>query len=159
MANRLSSSPNYLSFSNLIIKILNWGRRRNSDAREDFSMHSFLHVLLEVYCFLGLHPRHMEVPRLGVEPELQLLASATVTATQDLSHVCDLQHSSWQCRIVNPLSETRDQTCILTVPGRIRFRCATTRTSLLHPRDHFLEITLGLLLSVSPAHIPIYIIL
>ena len=71
-------------------------------------MHSFLHVLLEVYCFLGLHPRHMEVPRLGVEPELQLLASATVTATQDLSHVCDLQHSSWQCRIVNPLKGARD---------------------------------------------------
>ena len=27
--------------------------------------------------FLGLHERHMEVPRLGVESELQLLAFAT----------------------------------------------------------------------------------
>ena len=33
----------------------------------------------------------MEVPRLGVESELQLLACTTATATQDLSHVCDLQ--------------------------------------------------------------------
>ena len=35
--------------------------------------------------FLGPHPRHMEVPRLGVESELQLPASTTATATPDLS--------------------------------------------------------------------------
>ena len=34
----------------------------------------------------------MEVPRLGVESELQLLA----TATWDLSHICDLHHSIWK---------------------------------------------------------------
>ena len=28
-------------------------------------------------CFLGPHPRHMDVPRLGVESELQLLAYTT----------------------------------------------------------------------------------
>ena len=33
--------------------------------------------------FLGLHPRHMEIPRLGVKAELQLPASATATATPD----------------------------------------------------------------------------
>ena len=33
--------------------------------------------------FLGLHPQHMEFPRLGVEWELQLLAYTTATATQD----------------------------------------------------------------------------
>ena len=31
------------------------------------------------FCFLGLHLRHMEVPRLGVELELQVLATATAT--------------------------------------------------------------------------------
>ena len=31
---------------------------------------------------------------------------------QVLSQVCDLHHSSWQCGILNPLSETRDQTCV-----------------------------------------------
>ena len=37
--------------------------------------------------FLGLH-LHMEVPRLGAGSELQL--PATVTAMQDLSHICIL---------------------------------------------------------------------
>ena len=55
----------------------------------------------------------MEVPRLGVEPELQLLAYTTDTATWDPSHTCDLCHSLWQCQILNPLSEGRDQTFIL----------------------------------------------
>ena len=30
----------------------------------------------------------------------------TALAMSDLSLVCDLHHSSWQCRILNPLSET-----------------------------------------------------
>ena len=33
--------------------------------------------------------------------------------------VCNLHHSSWQCRILNPLSEARDQTRNLMVPGGI----------------------------------------
>ena len=36
----------------------------------------------------------MEVPMLGVESELQLLAYTTAIATQDPSHVCDLLHSN-----------------------------------------------------------------
>ena len=55
----------------------------------------------------------MEVSRLGVESELQLLAYATATIMPDLSCVCNLHHSSWQCQILNALSEARDQTCIL----------------------------------------------
>ena len=53
------------------------------------------HFILFV-CFLGLHLGHMEVPRLRVKSELQLLAYTTATATPDLNHVCDLHHSSWQ---------------------------------------------------------------
>ena len=34
------------------------------------------------FCFLGPYPRHMEVPRLGVHSELQLLAYTTAAATQ-----------------------------------------------------------------------------
>ena len=37
----------------------------------------------------------------------------TATATPDLGRVCDLHHSSWQCRILNPLSEARDRTLVL----------------------------------------------
>ena len=54
------------------------------------------------------------VPRLGVQSEVQLLAYSTATAMQNLSHDdCDLHHSSWQCRILDPLSKARDRTCIL----------------------------------------------
>ena len=57
----------------------------------------------------------MEVPRLGVESELQLLAYATTkaTATGDPSCVCDLYHSSWQHQVLKPLSKARDRTCVL----------------------------------------------
>ena len=55
----------------------------------------------------------MEVPRLRVESELQLPAYTTATATQDLSRVCDLHHSSQQHRILNPLSKAMDRTHIL----------------------------------------------
>ena len=53
-----------------------------------------------IFCFLGMHWRHMEVPRPGVKWELQLPAYATAiaTATWDPSRVCDPHHSSWQCQ-------------------------------------------------------------
>ena len=73
----------------------------------------------------------MDIPRLGVKPELQLPAYTTVTAMQDPSGVCDLHHSSGQCRILNPLSEAWDRTCNLSVPSGIRFCCATMGTPLL----------------------------
>ena len=69
---------------------------------------------------MRLYLWHMEVPRLGVQSELQLPAYTRATATPDPSHVCDLYHSSWQCRILNPLSKGRDRTCNLMVPSRIR---------------------------------------
>ena len=43
-----------------------------------------------VFCFLCLQLRHVEVPRLGVESELQLPAYGTATATWDPSRVCNL---------------------------------------------------------------------
>ena len=46
----------------------------------------------------------MEVPRLGVELEWQLLAYATAIAMWDLSRVCDIHHSSWQCWIWHRLA-------------------------------------------------------
>ena len=64
---------------------------------------------------------HMEVPRLQVTLELQLLAYATTTAMGDLSCICDLHHSSWQRWILNPLSEARDQTCILTDTSQVHY--------------------------------------
>ena len=53
------------------------------------------------FSFLGPHLWHMDIPRLGVESELQLLAYTTVTAMQSPSSICDLHHSLWQCWILN----------------------------------------------------------
>ena len=76
---------------------------------------------LTFFFFLGLHLLHMEIPRLGVESELQLLAYTTATATPDQSHVCDLYHSSQQHQILNPLSEARHQTCILMDTSQVEY--------------------------------------
>ena len=89
-----------------------------------------IYCILFIYFFVfsGLFLQHMEIPRLGVKSELQLPAYTTVTATQDLSGVCDLYHSSQQHQILNPLSASGDRTHNLMVPSRIRFCCATTGT-------------------------------
>ena len=82
------------------------------------------------FIYLGPDPRHMEVPRLGVESELQLPADTTVTATRGPSHVCDLHHSSLQHRILNLLSEARDRNQILLDTSRVHFHCATVGTPI-----------------------------
>ena len=90
-----------------------------------------------VFCFLGPHLQHMEIPRLGVEWEMQLLVYTTATATQDPSRVCDLHHSSWQRQILNPLSWARDQTRNLMVWFPVRFVSAPPRWEL---REELLKI-------------------
>ena len=108
------------------------------------------------FCFLGLHLGHMEVPRLRVWSGLQPLAYATATPTPDLSCVYNLYHSSWQCRIPNPLSEARDQTRILMDTSQIRFRCTTMETL----RGPFRCQTLrSLILSVLALHSPLHCLL
>ena len=74
-------------------------------------------VCFVFFFFLGPYPWHVEVPGLGGELELQLLAYTAATATQDPSRVCDLHHSSQQCWILNPLGKARDQTHILMDPS------------------------------------------
>ena len=75
-------------------------------------------------CFLGSHPRHMEVPRLRVKWELQLPASTTATATWALS---SLHHSSPKHWILNPLSEARDPASSWIL---VRFLTAEPQTEL-----------------------------
>ena len=58
-------------------------------------------VYLFLFAFIGLYLQHMEVPRLGVELELQLPAYATAIATEDpSSSICNLHQ---QCPILKPL--------------------------------------------------------
>ena len=84
----------------------------------------FSFCFLRWYRFLG----HMEVPRLGVKSELQLPAYTTATAKPEPSCICDLHHSSQQCRILNPLNEARDRTFVLMDTSQIPFRSATMGT-------------------------------
>ena len=65
------------------------------------------------------HPRHMEVTKQGVQLELQPPAYTIATAVPDPSLVCNLQHSSRQCQILNRLSKARDRTCILMYTKQI----------------------------------------
>ena len=84
---------------------------------------------------LGPHLWHMEVPRLGVEWDLQLPAYATAPAMQDPCHVCDLYRSSCQRRNLNPLSKTRHGTRIFMDTSWVHYCWATTGTrvfKLLH---------------------------
>ena len=67
----------------------------------------------------------MEVPRLGVESELQLPAYTTAITTQDPSHICNLHHSSQQYQIPDPLREARDLIHILMDIRQISFHCST----------------------------------
>ena len=79
--------------------------------------------------FLGLHLRHVEVPRLEVKLELQLPVLAT--AVQNLSHVHDLHHSSQQSQILKALSKARHQICVLMDASQICFRWAMIGTPKL----------------------------
>ena len=65
---------------------------------------------------------------LGVKSEVQLPAYATATATRNLSHICDLHHSSGQPQVLNPLSKLRDRTA--TSWFLLRFVFAAPRQEL-----------------------------
>ena len=88
----------------------------------------WIHLFFFFFVFLGLHPRHMEFPRLGVELELEPPACTIATATPNMSGVCDLHHSSWQGQILNLLSEARNRIWVLVDTRQIFFRWATTGT-------------------------------
>ena len=65
---------------------LNWQLKELLKPRKHYSFCFFFFF----FFFLGLQMWHMQVPRLGVKSELQLLAYATVIATPDPSHICSL---------------------------------------------------------------------
>ena len=75
----------------------------------DVCFRTFSFLCVCVCVFLGLYPQHMEVPRLEVELELQLLVYATAHGnTRSLTllsgamdQACILMDMSW---VLNPLS-------------------------------------------------------
>ena len=94
----------------------------------DFFLSFFLVFFFLVYFFSsGLYPQYMEVPRLGVELELQPPAYTTATAMPDPSVTCTT--SQGKARSFTPLSEARDQTCNLIVLSWICFLMCHYRNS------------------------------
>ena len=98
-----------------IVQGLRSGNRHFAGWTRTQSLSIFFNAFTEAY----------EVPRLGVKLEVQLSAYTTATATQDLSHFCDLYHSSQQRRILNTLSEARDWTHVLMDTSRVHYSWAT----------------------------------
>ena len=60
------------------------------------------------FVFLGSHPQHMEVPRLGVQLELLLPAYSRATAMPDPTLYLPSTPQLLATRILNPLIEARD---------------------------------------------------
>ena len=113
-----------------------------------------LFIYLFFLLFLGPHLLHMEVPRLGVELQLQLLAFNTATEVLDPSHICDLCHSLWQCQILNPLSEARDCTHILMDTSQVCYHWATMGTPSAIPPLSFLFVLCPFHLKLLPGVLP-----
>ena len=74
--------------------------------------------------------QHMEVSRLGVELEMQLLAYTA----------CGLPHSLQQCQILNPLSQARNPTHTLSATKATAVGFLTSCATMETPR--FLKIGL-----------------
>ena len=82
-------------------------------------------------CFSGLHLRHIEIPRLRVESELQLPDYTTVTVSWDPSCICDLHHSSLQHWSLSSLNEDRDQTHVFMDTSQVHYCWAMMGTPKL----------------------------
>ena len=97
-----------------------------------YLMRIILFFFFFFFFFLGSHLRHLEVPRLKVQSELQLPAYSTATAMLDWSCICDLCFSLWQHRILNPLSKAKDPTHILMDISQVLNRLSHNRNSLMN---------------------------
>ena len=98
-----------------------------------------------LFCFLGFHQQHLEVPRLAVKPELQLQypSHSNEGSEPSLQPTPQLR----QCQIPNPLSKARDWTRILMDASWIYFCCATAG----NPSVLFLIFTF----SLCPRHVEV----
>ena len=120
----------------------------------NYSLEKWFFFFVFFFVFLGPHLRHMEVPRLGIELEMQLPAHATTMAMPDLNRICKLGHSLQPHWILNPLSEDRDWTCILMDTSQVCFCWATIGTphvvcQILHWESKRYRMVLSVL-AVSP---------
>ena len=82
-------------------------RRKSSSPQVEINKQSYFFF----FFFFGLFratPTAYGSSQARKQSELQLLAYTIAIATQDLSHICDLHHSSQHHQIPDPLSKARD---------------------------------------------------
>ena len=80
-----------------------------------------MYVLCMYVCLFRAAPTAYGGPQARGQIGAAASAYATTTATPDLSRICNLHHSLRQCWILNPLSEARDGTRVLTDASQIHF--------------------------------------
>ena len=78
------------------------------------------------FVFLGPHPWHIELPKLGVKSTVAAGLNHSYGNSSSEPCICNLHHSWWQRQILTPLSKARDHTCTLTDASQICFHWATT---------------------------------
>ena len=112
-----------------------------------FILNSYFLFIFHFFCLLWPHLFHIEVLRRGVKLQLQLLAYTTTTIMPDLSHICNLNHSSWKFWILNSLSKARYQSCILMDTSCVRYHWTTAETLFLYMMSFAMQKILGLIRS------------
>ena len=103
-----------------------------------------LKIFIFVFFFRAT-PAALGSSQLGSNLSGQLRSYATATATWEPRCVGDLHYSSQQCRLLNPLSEARDWTCILMDTCQVHYYQAMTGT----PKDASWHVFSSLLSSGS----------
>ena len=105
LSTKASSLTHWLGFS-LVVSLWSYPKRSPRDCsslycinhvgwgkkKDDKWQVSYQHIY-HICFFLGPHLQLMEVPRLEVKSELQLLAYPTATTKPDPSRACNLRHS------------------------------------------------------------------
>ena len=109
-------------------RVRDWDREREKERGNDIGMESSELIFCFVLLFFRAGPEAYGSSQARGRMELQPPAYTTATASPYPSHICYLHHSSWQCRILNPLCEARDRTWVLMGTSQIHFCWATTGT-------------------------------
>ena len=86
----------------------------------------FFYALGVFLFFSGLHLWHLEVPSLW--GQIRATAASHSHSNPRSEPRLRLHHSSWQCKILNPLSEARDWTRILIDSSHVHYLSATVGT-------------------------------
>ena len=85
------------------------------------------------FCFLGPHPPHLEISKLGVQLEMYPPAYTTATTPPDPSGIFNLYHSSCKCWVLNPLRGVLDGTRVLMYTSQVCFHWAMMGTPPIFP--------------------------